>query len=159
LNDLTGLTRIWIPSECLRPFGSQENLMKKTKKSNSISTFFGFGSRIEGTIEFQDTMRLDGNVIGKICSNGGTVIVGEQAVVEAEIIVGVAIVKGKVNGIIEASERIEIYPPGRVVGDIHSPVVLIEPGVVFNGNCVMTAKNVPMKKRLNFLKKLSITED
>jgi cytoskeletal protein CcmA (bactofilin family) len=133
--------------------------MKKTKKSDSISTFFGFGSRINGTIEFQNTMRLDGNVIGKIYGDRGTVIIGEKAVVEAEIIVDVAIVKGKVNGIIEASERIEIYSPGRVVGDIQSPVVLIEAGVVFNGKCVMTAKNAPMQKRLNPLKKLSIRED
>lgn len=133
--------------------------MKKTKKSDSISNFFGFGSRINGTIEFQNTMRLDGSVIGKIYGDGGTVIIGEKAIVEAEIIVDVAIVKGKVNGIIEASERIEIYSPGRVVGDIQSPVVLIEAGVVFNGNCVMKAKNAPIQKRLNPLKKLSIRED
>ena len=38
-----------------------------------------------------------------------------------------------------AKEKIEVYPPGRVVGDIHAPVILIESGVIFNGNCSMKA--------------------
>lgn len=114
--------------------------MKKGKKPNAISTILGFGSRVEGSIEFQNTMRLDGNVKGKICSNSGTVIIGEKAVVDAEIMVDVAIIMGEVNGVINASERIEIYPPGRVVGDIQAPTVLIEAGVIFNGNCVMKTR-------------------
>jgi cytoskeletal protein CcmA (bactofilin family) len=114
--------------------------MKKEKKPNSISTILGLGSRVEGSIEFQNTMRLDGNVNGKIYSNSGTVIIGEKAVVDAEIIVDVAIIMGEVNGVINASERIEIYPPGRVVGDIQAPAVLIEAGVIFNGNCIMKTR-------------------
>ena len=111
--------------------------MKKEKKANSITTFLGSGTSIEGTIEFQDTIRLDGNVKGKICSNNGTVIIGEKAVINAEIIVDVAIIMGEVNGTIDARERIEVHPPGRVVGDIQAPAVLIQSGVVFNGNCSM----------------------
>jgi cytoskeletal protein CcmA (bactofilin family) len=44
---------------------------------------------------------------------------------------------GQVQGTVFAAERIEIYPPARVTGDIQSPVVSIESGVVFNGNCSM----------------------
>ena len=42
------------------------------------------------------------------------------------------------NGRIEASHRIEIYPPAHIVGDIAAPTVVIDSGVVFNGNCQMT---------------------
>ena len=59
--------------------------MRKGKKTNTLSTFLGPDSSIEGTIEFQNTIRLDGNVVGKISSNGGTVIIGEKAVINAEI--------------------------------------------------------------------------
>jgi cytoskeletal protein CcmA (bactofilin family) len=52
--------------------------MKKEKKISSISTFLGSDSSIEGTIEFQGTIRLDGRAKGKISSNGGTLIVGEE---------------------------------------------------------------------------------
>jgi len=111
--------------------------MRKTKEPNPITTFIGANTSIEGTLEFNNTIRLDGNVNGKIYSNHGTVIIGEKAVVNAEIIVDVAIIMGEVNGTIDARERIEVYPPGRVMGDIQAPAVLIESGVIFNGDCCM----------------------
>ncbi|MGD2270876.1 MAG: polymer-forming cytoskeletal protein [Desulfobacterales bacterium] len=110
---------------------------KRGRKVDSISTFLGSKASVDGTIEFEGTIRLDGSVKGKIKSSGGTVIVGEKAVVDAEIIVGTAIIMGQVQGTIDAEERIEVYPPGRVVGDIQAPVISIEEGGLFNGNCAM----------------------
>ncbi len=110
---------------------------RKGKKHDAISTFLGPDASIDGTIEFQGTIRLDGKVEGKIKSSEGTVIVGEKAVVNAEIVVGTAIVMGEVIGTIDAADRIEVYPPGRVSGDIQSPVISIEEGGMLNGNCTM----------------------
>ena len=121
-------------------------MVKKGPKSDSISTFLGPDASVEGTLAFQGTIRLDGKVKGKITSNGGTVIVGEQASVSADLAVGIAIVMGEVNGTIEASERIELYPPGRIAGDIQAPVIAIDEGGVFNGNCVMAQRNETLKK-------------
>jgi len=120
--------------------------MKKENKMASISTFLGADSRIEGTIEFQGTIRLDGRVQGKIFSNSGTLIIGEKAVVQADIRVSSIIVMGVVSGTIDAKNRVEVYPPGRVNGDIEAGVISIEPGGVFTGNCSMKAKTVPIKK-------------
>ena len=111
--------------------------MRKDKKADSISTFLGADAAFDGTIEFQGTIRVDGKIKGKISSNGGTVIVGEKAVVDAEIFVSHAIVMGEVNGTIVAKDRIEVFPPGRVGGEIQAPVISIEPGGIFNGSCVM----------------------
>lgn len=111
--------------------------MKKEKNTDRISTFIGADASFDGTIDFKGTIRVDGRVKGNITSNGGTVIVGEKGVVNAEMIVNVAVVMGEVNGSIEAKERIEVYPPGRLGGKIQSPIVSIEPGGIFNGNCVM----------------------
>ena len=111
--------------------------MKKENKTDRISTFIGADASIDGNIEFKGTIRVDGQVKGKIVSSGGTVVVGEKAAVDAELHVNVAVVMGEVKGKIEAKERIEVYPPGRVLGDIQSPVISIEPGGVFNGSCVM----------------------
>ena len=117
--------------------------MKKEKNTDRISTFIGADASFDGTIEFKGTIRVDGRVKGNISSNGGTVVVGEKGVVNAEMSVNVAVVMGEVNGSIDAKERIEVYPPGRVGGDIHAPVISIEPGGVFNGSCEM--KNRPDK--------------
>ncbi len=113
--------------------------MKKDKGSDRISTFIGADASIDGNIEFKGTIRVDGNVKGKITSDSGTIVVGEKAVVNAEVFVNIAVIMGELNGTIDARERIEVYPPGRVGGDIHAPVISIEPGGVFNGNCVMKA--------------------
>jgi cytoskeletal protein CcmA (bactofilin family) len=120
--------------------------MKKGKNIGSISTFLGDDCRIEGTIEFKGTIRLDGRVKGKILSNGGTLIVGEKAVIHADIRVDSIIVMGEINGTIDAKKRVEVYKPGRVNGDIEAGVISIEPGGVFTGNCSMKTKAVPLKK-------------
>ncbi len=120
--------------------------MKKEKKVDSISTFLGSDANFEGTMEFQGTIRVDGRVKGKICSEGGTLIVGEKAVVDAEIIAGTVIVMGELNGSIDAKERIEVYPPGRLGGNVQTAVISIKPGGIFNGNCAMKIQSAPSKK-------------
>lgn len=117
--------------------------MKKRENADHISTLLGVGTAIEGNLAFKDTIRVDGAVNGKISSEKGTLIVGERAVVEAEIRVGTAVIKGSVTGRVLASERIEIYPPAKINGDIEAPVVAIETGVLFNGNCRMTTSEPP----------------
>jgi cytoskeletal protein CcmA (bactofilin family) len=117
-------------------------MMKKDKKQaasdpGTISTLLGRDTEIEGTFTFGETIRVDGRIKGKLASAKGTVIIGENAVIDADVHVGVAIVRGKVNGRIEAQQRIEIYAPAHVVGDISAPTITIDSGVVFNGKCQM----------------------
>jgi cytoskeletal protein CcmA (bactofilin family) len=133
--------------------------MKKEKRADRISTFIGADASIDGTIEFNGTIRVDGRVKGKIVSNGGTVVVGEKAAVDAHLDVNVAVVMGEVNGTIEAKERIEVYPPGRVGGDIQAPVISIEPGGLFNGSCIMNVPSDSVGKSSRFGKKQSLAEE
>ncbi|OQX24082.1 MAG: hypothetical protein BWK80_22690 [Desulfobacteraceae bacterium IS3] len=134
-------------------------MIGKKTKMGPISTFLGYGSTIEGTIEFQGTIRLDGNVRGKITSNGGTVIIGEKAVINADIIVDGAVIMGEVNGTIDAKEKIEVYPPGRVIGDIKAPIISIDTGAVFNGSCGMKSQVFSPKKATDSSKKLSVNDE
>jgi cytoskeletal protein CcmA (bactofilin family) len=117
--------------------------MKKNKQDDHISTLLGHGTRIEGSLAFTGAIRLDGEVSGKITSDSGTVIIGEKAIVDAKIDVGVAVIKGQVKGQVVARKRIEIFAPAKVTGDIEAPAVSIASGVVFNGNCQMKEKFTP----------------
>ena len=124
--------------------------MRKTKKkSEAVSTYLGPGVSVTGTIDFKDTIRLDGKVEGKIMGDHGTVIIGEKAVIRAEISADVVIIRGEVHGKISALDRIEAYPPGCISGDIKAAVITVEPGVVFNGKFEMTnqktASEMPVK--------------
>ena len=111
--------------------------MKKEKQTDTISTFLGHGTTIDGTLEFQGTIRLDGNVKGHVISQNGTLIIGDKAVVQAQVRVDTAIIRGEINGSIEAKTRIEAYPPARIIGDVLAPQISVESGVIFNGSCSM----------------------
>lgn len=105
--------------------------------NDTNSTIIGRDCGIEGTIEFQGTVYVEGSITGKILGTEGTVVIGEKAVVNADIVVNKAIIRGEVNGKVEAGEKIEVGPPGRVFGDIHAPIISIETGAVFDGKCGM----------------------
>jgi cytoskeletal protein CcmA (bactofilin family) len=53
---------------------------------------------------------------------------------------------GELNGTIDAKERIEVYPPGRLGGKVQAAVISIKPGGIFNGNCAMKVQTNPSKK-------------
>ena len=119
---------------------------RSSEESTTISTLLGRDTSIEGTMTFKETIRVDGQIKGKLISREGTVIIGEHAVIDADIQVAVAVIRGKINGRVEAKQRIEIFAPAQVQGDISAPTVAIDSGVIFNGNCQMASQ------RLNELK-------
>ena len=109
--------------------------MKQNKKG--IQTFLGPETTLEGKLAFEGTVRLDGHFTGTIESKDGVMVVGERAVIKADILVHTATVSGEVSGNIKATSCIELQPPARVFGDLHAPVVIINAGVMFHGNCTM----------------------
>jgi len=121
--------------------------VKKEKKG--IQTFLGPDTTLEGKLAFEGTVRLDGHFTGTIESKDGLMIVGEKAVVRADILVHTATVHGEVSGNIRATHCIELHPPARVNGDLNAPVVVVDAGVVFHGNCTMKPDNEPAGKTIN----------
>lgn len=109
-----------------------------------ISTLLGRGSEFEGKLTFEGTVRIDGVLKGEVFSED-VLIVGEGARVEAEIDVGAIIIQGTVIGNIRAKRSIEVLAPGRVSGDITTPSLQIEKGVVFEGRSFMESFH-PMDK-------------
>lgn len=101
-----------------------------------INTLLGRGSEFEGKLTFEGTVRIDGTLRGEVFSDD-VLIVGEGARVEAEVDVGEIIVQGTVVGNIRAKRSIEILTPGRVKGDLTTPSLQIDKGVIFEGRSFM----------------------
>jgi cytoskeletal protein CcmA (bactofilin family) len=99
-------------------------------------TLLGKGADFKGVLSFDGTVRIDGRVEGEIYISG-TLIVGEHAVIEGVVSVGVLMNSGKINGTVTAIEKIQILKPGVLVGDIRTPVIAIEEGSRFHGMCDM----------------------
>ncbi len=113
-----------------------------------ISTLLGRGSEFEGKLTFEGAVRIDGKLSGEIFSDG-VLIVGEGAELSAEIDIGEIIVQGTVIGNIRAKRGIEIKAPARVKGDITTPSLQIDKGVVFEGKCFMEAQVDGARPRSN----------
>lgn len=101
-----------------------------------IIAFLGKGTEFKGVITYHGTIRIDGRVEGEIITEG-TLVVGESAVINAEISAGTLISGGKITGNITALEKIHLLPTGVLDGSVKTPLLIIEEGVRFNGNCQM----------------------
>lgn len=108
----------------------------KQASLGEITTLLGRGAAFEGKLTFEGTVRIDGRFRGEVFSDD-TLVIGEGALVEAEIDIGEIIIQGTVVGNIKAKRSIEIHAPGRVKGDITTPSLQIDKGVIFEGRSFM----------------------
>jgi cytoskeletal protein CcmA (bactofilin family) len=114
---------------------------KQAKPQGPADTVIGSGSRIEGNIRFSGSLRVDGAIAGNILSqDAGTLAVSEAAVVEGEIRVAHAVINGKVNGPIHASDTLELQAKARVSGDIYYGTLEVQLGAVVQGRLIHGAE-------------------
>lgn len=106
------------------------------KGTGDQSTFIGKGSEFVGKLTFEGAVRIDGKIKGEIYSKG-TLKIGPGAEIKASIDVDTCQIMGTVNGNVVAARRLEIKKPGRLYGDIRTPELVLEAGVIFEGNCRM----------------------
>jgi cytoskeletal protein CcmA (bactofilin family) len=130
-------------------------LEKKSKESKGIdamerkevNAFMGTETFFEGKLNYTGAVRLDGRYKGEIHSDD-TLIVGETGRIEGEFHVGVAIIQGEVVGNMFAKERVELHHPGRMIGNVTAPTVIMDEGAIFEGNCKMKEKKKEEKKEI-----------
>ena len=105
-------------------------------EGSSVNAFLDRGTRFEGKLTFEGTVRIDGKFQGEIFSPDRLVI-GEGGDVEGKIEVGQCIISGQFRGEIKARERIELQAPAHVYGTIMTPALLVAEGVIVEGNVKM----------------------
>jgi cytoskeletal protein CcmA (bactofilin family) len=115
-------------------------------EAGATSAFLGKGSRVTGKLVFEGTVRIEGHVEGEISAQD-TLIIGESAVVNAQIGGTSVVVHGRVTGDITARKRLEIRAPGKVFGNINTPSLVIHEGVVFEGQCTMGGSEAPRAEK------------
>ncbi len=103
------------------------------------------GCEFEGRLTFVGTLILNGKLKGEVQSSG-TLIVREGGEIQADVRVGVAIVSGQISGHVTAQERVELKKTARIFGDILTPVLSLEEGVVFDGHCEMKGEGPKVVK-------------
>jgi cytoskeletal protein CcmA (bactofilin family) len=120
-------------------------------------TTLGKGCTITGTLKFDGTVQIDGTVEGEIHADD-TVVIGESAVVTAEVTADSVIITGRLTGDVTARRRLEIRAPGQVFGNITTPSLVVHDGVVFEGRCTMNPAAASQTTHVPFGKRSGDTE-
>lgn len=114
-------------------------------ETHNTTAFLDRGSRFEGTLTFQGSVRIDGFYKGDIV-NGNHLVLGEQAEVEGTINVEEVYISGHFKGTVTAVKKICLLASAHVEGSLATPKISIEEGAVFNGSIQMAEKITPARK-------------
>jgi len=105
-------------------------------RPGEVHTLLGKGSEFEGKLTFEGQVRIDGKFNGQIFTKD-VLVVGDGARVTAEINAGTVIINGTVEGNVRATQLIELHAPARVKGNLESPALTMDRGVIFEGTSKM----------------------
>jgi cytoskeletal protein CcmA (bactofilin family) len=118
---------------------TQQSVMPMKQNLEETNAYLGQNSFFEGRLTLEGVFRLDGKVEGEIFHKG-TLIMSETAIFKGKVEVSALILDGMIEGEVNAKERIEIHSRGRLFGTISTPVLVIQDGGIFEGNCKMGMK-------------------
>jgi len=116
---------------------SRKDSNNKGNGYGAVATILGPETYIDGSLRFKKSLKILGEFKGTI-ETEGLLIIGEEARVEANVKVGALILGGGLTGDVYAAERIEMLSTGRLIGNIKTPELRVETGVIFEGQCEMT---------------------
>lgn len=116
---------------------SESEMMARDIKEGRLSGFVGSGTVLTGELNFIAMARIDGHLTGKVTSEKGTLIIGSNGQVDANVSVATVIINGAVNGDVIATEHLELKRTAKVVGNIRTPRLIMEDGAILEGNCNM----------------------
>jgi tetratricopeptide (TPR) repeat protein len=111
-------------------------MKKENGNIQSLNSFFGEGTFMKGILKFNGALRFDGKFEGEIITND-TFIIGKTGVINANISTGSLFNSGEVAGNVSAGQKIAIHSEGKLLGNIRTPILHIEEGAQFDGNCEM----------------------
>lgn len=114
-------------------------LGKKNKKTLTIETLIGAASRVEGDLNFSGASHVDGVVNGGVLSPSdgqSTLSVSEQGEIHGNVQVPNVVLNGLVKGDVTASERVELGPTARVIGNVYYNLIEMAIGAEINGKLV-----------------------
>lgn len=104
--------------------------------ASTIKTLIAKGTRIDGSMTFEEGLRVDGEVYGAIHARSGTrslVVISEGAVVEGGLRADHVIINGTVKGPVEAREMLELQAKAKVDGEVRYVALEVHQGAAVLG--------------------------
>jgi len=118
---------------------------KAPDTSRAEITIIGKSIVIKGELSCGEDLYIDGQVEGTIDPKGNRLTVGPNGRVKANVNASAVVVQGKLEGSIQASDRVDLKQSAVVTGDIAAQRISIDEGAYFKGR-VNIQKEAPKKE-------------
>ena len=112
-------------------------MAKYNETENSTVNLISNGTDIKGDIKSNGDIRIDGSLTGNL-STKGKVVIGPTGKINGEIICKNSEVSGIIEGKIVVGQLLNLKASSKILGDIITGKLAIEPGARFTGNCNMS---------------------
>ncbi len=109
--------------------------------ANDVVNIISKGTFIQGDIQSEGEIRIDGKVKGVVNSKS-KVVVGNDGIVEGDVICSNADILGTISGTIKVSELLYLRASALVNGDVTTKQFQMEPTARFNGRCIMEVESL-----------------
>lgn len=106
-----------------------------------ILNIIGAGTVVEGVINCDGDIRIEGHVKGTVKSKA-KIVVGNSGSIEGDLFCENADISGKIFGSVEVTEMVFLKSSAYLEGDITTTKFVVEAGAKFNGNCRMGVKEI-----------------
>ena len=100
----------------------------------NTENIIGENSVFEGSITLSGALRIDGTFLGKELTMEH-ITIGKTGKIKSEIKSQSIVVEGVVAGNINCSTRAMLLPTAKILGDISTPELIIQNGVIWDGHC------------------------
>jgi cytoskeletal protein CcmA (bactofilin family) len=120
--------------------------MAEKRSADSELSLIGSNTVIEGKINTEGSIRVDGKLVGDLVAKADAAI-GLSGVIEGTVQATNISLAGKVTGSLTASEKLVLESKASVKGDIRASRLVVDEGAVFDGHCAMTAPPRPSGHR------------
>lgn len=128
------------PKDCPRAACiSMDKTSEHGNLAHTLDALLGPGTRFEGTLVFEEPIRIEGEIVGTIAGEGLLVVAGEARIVGDVKVGALVVLGGTIEGEVEAREAVELHSQAHMKGDIRTPRLFIEEGARFEGKLSTTA--------------------
>jgi len=129
-----------------------EDVHQFTDGESFVNSIIGEGTKLRGVFDLNGLVRIDGTFSGTV-KTSGKVLIGKNGFAECDILAGTVVVGGRFRGEIIAMEKITLLSTGELIGNIRTPRLIIEEGVIFDGKCeIIEEKNRLQQVKEEFLR-------
>lgn len=125
---------------------AKEYMAFLNSQGSGPGTVVGANVKLQGQLRDTQDIIVHGQVDGEVASEKN-VTISDSATIKGPVAANIVTVGGTVRGSIEAREKLEILPTGKVIGSITTKELTIKPGAIFNGRSSMGGKTLEKESK------------